>query len=107
MAPNESEDDSDDGDDPLVEPLQLITAQTLARSILRDGSYVFTTHALERLEEHGMSQVDVVNTLRAGRCVLFNFEKGTYRYQFETVRGYHAVVAFRSTTEMVVVTAWK
>lgn len=109
MRPDEPEDDSadDPGDDALVEPFSFISAQTLARSILKDGNYVFTSHALERLAEHGMSQLDVINTLRAGRCVLFNFEKGTYPYQFETARGYHAVVAFRSTTELVVVTAWK
>lgn len=107
MAPDDPEDESaPEGDDrSLVEPLALITAQTLARSILASGTHVFSTHVITRLQERGMTQLDVINTLRAGRCVLVNFENSSYRYQFETGRGYHAVVTFRSKAEMV--TAWK
>jgi hypothetical protein len=99
--------DEDQDDLPLVEPLSLITARTLVRSILSDGTYTFGAHAIERLAERDMTQSDVLNILRAGNCLDHAFEKGTYRYRFETPRGYCAVIAFRSATELVVITAWK
>lgn len=102
-----SDADHIDSDEPLDEPLSYVAARALARRILQSGCYVFTKHAEERLAKREISQLDVINTIRAGECVHHTFESGTYRYQFETLRGYHAVVAFRSATEMVVVSAWK
>lgn len=100
-------DDNHQEDDLLVEPLSLAAARTLARTILREGRYAFRSHAAERLVERELSQNDVISTLRAGTCVEYVFEQGTYRYRFETQRGYCAIVVFRSVTEMVVITAWK
>lgn len=46
------------------------------------------------------------NILRAGVVQPPDFEKGTWRYRVQTNR-MAVVVAFRSSQELVVVTAWR
>ncbi len=53
-----------------------------------------------------MTTVDAVNVLRGGVVRPGEFENGTWRYRVQT-RRMTVVVAFRSTTELTVVTAWR
>ena len=53
-----------------------------------------------------LQDVDVVNVLRAGLPQPPEMEKGTWRYRFATQR-IVVVIAFRSRTELRVVTAWR
>jgi hypothetical protein len=50
--------------------------------------------------------VDIVNVLRGGTVLPGEFERGSWRYQVLTSRIF-AVIAFRSSEELVVVTAWR
>jgi hypothetical protein len=54
----------------------------------------------------GMTTVDAENIIRGGRCESFDLIGGTWRYRFTTDK-MTAVIAFRSKTEMVLVTAWR
>jgi hypothetical protein len=54
-----------------------------------------------------LTTVDCVNVMRAGAVTEpADFERGTWRYRIHTNR-ICVVVAFRSETEIVVVTAWR
>jgi hypothetical protein len=50
--------------------------------------------------------VDCVNVIRAGAPRAGEYENGTYRYQIETAKMV-VVVAFRSSSHLIVVTAWR
>ena len=50
--------------------------------------------------------VDAINVLRGGIVEPGEFENGSWRYRVRTQRMY-VVVAFRSETELRVVTAWR
>lgn len=81
-------------------------AKTLIRSILQDGVVSFSPHAEKALKDDDMTTVDAVNVLRGGVVRTPDFEKNTWRYRVQTGR-MTVVVAFRSETELVVVTAWR
>jgi len=88
------------------EPLDPAAAKALIASILRTGSVTPSQHALEQLKARAMTMVDVVNILRAGVVEPGEFLNGTWRYRVRTPR-MNVVIAFRSETELRVVTAWR
>ena len=81
-------------------------AKKAIREVLNTGTLSFSSHAYKEMENDKMSEVDVKNTLRGGTCKIVEFEKGSWRYRFETSR-FAAVVAFRAEDHAAVVTAWK
>jgi hypothetical protein len=75
-------------------------------AILATGTLAFTGHAYEEMAADKLTEVDVRNTLRGGTVRPGEFANGTWRYRVET-QMMAAVVAFRSETYAVVVTAWR
>jgi hypothetical protein len=63
-------------------------------------------HSLEALADDDLSTVDSVNVLRAGMVEPAEFEKGCWRYRVRT-RRMVVVIAFRSESEIRIVTAWR
>lgn len=92
--------------DELIEPLREIEAKDLILKILKVGVVNFRTHARDRMDERALSSPDVLNVLRAGYVKPSEYENGTWRYQVCTER-MTVVVAFRSKTELRIVTAWR
>lgn len=91
----------------MDEPLDNQDAKTLVRDILQKGSVRFSGHALQEMEKDGLLDVDVANVLRGGLMSMpAEFEKGSWRYRFETQR-IAVVIVFRSESVLVVVTAWR
>ena len=88
------------------EPFDSAKTRELIRSILEDGVLVFSKHAHEEMEKDDLLDVDARNVLRGGVVRFPEMVKGTWRYRVET-RRIAVVVAFRSETELVVVTAWR
>jgi hypothetical protein len=91
---------------PLTEPLRPAEARKLLRVILASGEVVFTSHALDEMEQDGISQADAIGVLRSGVVEPAEFELGSWRYRVRTHRMY-VVAAFRSEVAAVVVTAWR
>lgn len=93
-------------DDELVEPLDPDEAKPLIRLIIASGQVSFPTHAKGRLSLRSMGMSDALNVLRAGVVEHPELERGTYRYRVCTSR-MTVVIAFRSKTHLVIVTAWR
>ncbi len=68
--------------------------------------FTYSKHAKEEMLADDMTTVDCENVLRGGVVQPPDFEKGSWRYRVET-SWMAVVVAFRSSTELVVVTAWR
>ncbi|HSO34725.1 MAG TPA: DUF4258 domain-containing protein [Labilithrix sp.] len=90
----------------LVEPLSPPEARRLIRDIIENGSVSFSKHAEEELAKDNLTMVDATNVLRGGVVDPGELENGTWRYRVRTVR-IAVIVAFRSETELRVVTAWR
>ena len=90
----------------LEEPLEPERARRLIRGILEDGRVTFSGHSLEALADDDLSTVDSVNVLRVGTVEPAEFEKGCWRYRVRT-RRMVVVSAFRSESEIRIVTAWR
>ncbi len=91
----------------MIEPLHPSRATTLIHAIVREGSVAWTKHALAEMSNDQLSTVDCVNVMRAGKVEEpADLERGTWRYRIHTNR-ICVVVAFRSETELAVVTAWR
>ncbi len=90
----------------MREPLPPSTVKRLLVAILAGGILAFTKHAYEEMAKDNLTEIDVRNTLRAGTASPGELERGTYRYRVRTSR-MAAVVAFRSESHAVVVTAWR
>jgi hypothetical protein len=90
----------------MQEPLEPAAARALIRTILEAGTVAFSGHALEELGKDDLTTVDAVNVLRGGVVSPGELERGTWRYRVRTAR-LVVVVAFRSETELVVVTGWR
>lgn len=88
------------------EPFTPPAAKKRILAILASGSVTFSNHAEEELEKDGMTMVDGTNILRGGIVEPGELERGSYRYRVRTARMV-VVVAFRSETELRVVTAWR
>jgi hypothetical protein len=90
----------------LVEPLSPPEARRLIREILETGSVTFSKHAEEEMAKDNLTMVDVTNVLRGGVLDPAELENGSWRYRIRTAR-IAVIVAFRSETELRVVTAWR
>lgn len=93
-------------DDELVEPLDPDEAKPLIRKILTEGMVSIPSHAKGRLASREMETSDALNVLRAGFVEHPDLEGGTYRYRVCTQR-MTVVIAFRSKTHLVIITAWR
>lgn len=90
----------------MKEPLPPSTVKRLLVAIFATGTLSFTKHAQEEMAKDNLTEIDVRNTLRGGTARPGELVSGTWRYRVETAR-MAAVVAFRSETHAVVVTAWR
>jgi hypothetical protein len=91
---------------PLREPLFPSEAKRLIGRILEAGEVRFSRHALDEMAEDALDTVDCTNVLRGGVVDPPEWENRSWRYHVRTAR-MCVVVAFRSTTALVVVTAWR
>lgn len=90
----------------MDEPLSQPEAKRLIREILARGEVVSSRHATEEMKNDDLTMVDCINVLRGGVVEPAEWENGTWRYRVHTQRIW-VVVAFRSETRLVVVTAWR
>ena len=90
----------------MLEPLSPPAARKQIRAILQNGKVNFSKHGLAEMAKDGLVEIDVVNVLRGGVVEPGEWENGSWRYRVRTSRMV-AVVAFRSETALVVVTAWR
>ena len=81
-------------------------ARRLIREILISGEVVSSGHAADEMAKDDLTLVDCINVLRGGIVEPAEFERGAWRYRVHTER-IGVVVAFRSETRLVVVTAWR
>ena len=91
---------------PLVEPLTDARLRELCRAVLSEGELRFTRHARERMVERQLDETDVANVLRGGVMGHADLENGSWRYELRTPR-ISVVVALRSETVIVIITAWR
>ncbi len=90
----------------LKEPLEPGKARRLIQAILEKGSVTLSGHAESALADDRLSVPDAINVLRAGVVEPAEFEKDSWRYRVRTQK-IVVVVAFRSASELRVVTAWR
>lgn len=88
------------------EPLDEGQVRQLARAGLDNGKVVFSRHAQQEMAKDSITVVDCRNVLRAGIVEPAEFENASWRYRIRTNQ-FYVVVAFRSRSELVVVTAWR
>jgi len=91
---------------PLREPFSTGEAKRLMGRILEAGDVRFSQHALDEMAADALDTVDGTNVLRGGVVDPPEWENGSWRYHVRTNR-MCVVVAFRSPTTLVVVTAWR
>ena len=92
---------------PLDEPLPPDRAKKLIAQIVKSGRVdLRQRHLGQRMGERTLSSVDVENVLRGGWVESSEEVGGTWRYRIRT-NHMVAVVAFRSSERLVVVTAWR
>ncbi len=87
-------------------PLSPKQARELVRAIWATGQVFFSKHAEDELRKDGMDRGDAVNVLRGGTIFEDGLKNGSWRYRVETMK-FCVVIAFRSETRLVVVTAWR
>jgi hypothetical protein len=88
------------------EPLRPHEAKPLARQILEDGIFTVSPHARDECQKDRLTDVDLVNVIRAGVYEEAEFENSSWRYRIRTARML-VVIRFESETELEVVTAWR
>lgn len=90
----------------LIEPLKPHETKRLIRQILESGNVSFSPHAEKELAKDKLTMVDATNVLRGGTVDEGELENGSWRYRVRTQR-IAVIVAFRSASELRVVTAWR
>lgn len=91
----------------MKEPLGPDAATALIHAIARDGHIAWRDHAFREMAADNLETLDCMTVLRAGAVrEPADLEKGTWRYRVHTNR-LCVVVAFRSETELTVVTTWR
>jgi len=90
----------------IQEPLKPDDARNLIRKIRESGVVAPSGHALEEMAKDNLTMVDCINVLRGGVVDPPELAKGTWRYRVRTMR-ICVVVAFRSDSKLVIVTAWR
>ena len=86
--------------------LETGVAKRLILRILQAGTVSFSSHALDEMRKDQLTTVDCVNVLRGGTLEPGEWERGSWRYRAKT-NAICVVLAFRSETALVVVTAWR
>ena len=96
------------GEPDISDRLSGARARELARRTLREGSTVFTHHARQEMEKDDLLETDVVNAITGGLITEPGElgHRGDWCYRIRTDR-VTVVFMFRSTTELVIVTAWR
>jgi hypothetical protein len=92
--------------DPALNPLKPPDAQKLARAIAADGDVDVSPHAYAAMADDKLETADCLNLLRGGVFSPPELIKGEWRYRVQTPR-ICIVIAFKSETELRVVTAWR
>ena len=90
----------------LREPLTPFEVRRRIRAILLHGEVVSSGHASEEMGRDGLDLVDCLNVLRGGVVEPGELVSGTWRYRVRA-RDTWVVVAFRSESRLVIVTAWR
>ena len=90
----------------LAEPLSPGEARKLIRALIDLGTVSFSKHALDEMEKDKLIVADMNNVLRGGVIDPAEFEGGSWRYRVRTGK-LCVVVAFRSDTQLRIVTAWR
>jgi hypothetical protein len=90
----------------MDEPVQAATLKALVRAILDEGRLEISSHAMEELGKDELDVMDVHNVLRGGWFQEGEWENGEWRYRARTQR-ICVVFAFRSDSELVVITGWR
>lgn len=90
----------------MREPLTPAAARRRIREILASGEVVSSRHATQEMADDDLTMVDCINVLRSGVVEPAELEHGSWRYRVHTQRIW-VVVAFRSETRIVIVTAWR
>ncbi|QSQ21166.1 DUF4258 domain-containing protein [Pyxidicoccus parkwayensis] len=88
-------------------PLVPNAARKRISAILKGGRVGYSRHAREEMEKDDLTEVDVTNVLRGGR-IIEPAELGPVDWTYRVHTSLQCVVvAFRSETELVIVTAWR
>ena len=74
--------------------------------IVASGQVVFSKHAVAELAADSISRAEALNVLRGGIVEPAELERGSWRYRARAGQVY-VVVAFRSESELIVVTGWR
>ncbi len=90
----------------MDQPITAAEARKLAKEIIENGNVMFVFHAEERMAEHNLSAVDVVNVLRGGAYTEAEWENGAWRHHAFTQR-IEVVIEFENESELTVITAWR
>ena len=78
----------------------------MARAIVASGTVIYSDHAFDEMAKDKLTKADIDGVLRGGSAGEGEWEHGSWRYQMWT-RGIVVVIAFRSETALVIVTAWR
>jgi hypothetical protein len=81
-------------------------ATELIKRIVATGAVSFSVHGLAKCQERDIRASDLVSVLRAGWVARHEEVNGSWRYHVCTQK-FTVIVAFRSTAELVVITAWR
>jgi hypothetical protein len=93
-------------DDAPTECLAPAAVRRVLLAALAAGEIRFTEHALTEMENDKITQDEALAVLRGGVVEPGELERGSWRYRVRATRTY-VVVALRSQTAAVVVTAWR
>ena len=90
----------------MNEPLSASEVKRLAKAVVVTGRVIYSDHALSEMAKDKLTKVDVERVLHAGSAGEGEWEHGSWRYQMwpPTIV---VVIVFRSTTALVIVTAWR
>jgi hypothetical protein len=88
------------------EPLPSSEVRRLAKALVVGGTVIYSDHALIEMGKDKLTKPEVERVLRAGSAGDGEWENGSWRYQMGTP-GIVVVIAFRSATALVIVTAWR
>ena len=90
----------------LREPLSNDEAKRRASQILRSGEARFSGHALKEMANDSISEDAALGVIRSGYVEFPEQISDSWRYRFRA-QDLAVVVAFRSETVLVIVTAWR
>jgi hypothetical protein len=92
--------------DPALEPLKPPDARKLSRDIWENGEVEVSPHAAAAMADDDLETTDCLNLIRAGVFQEAEYINSEWRYRVSSSR-ICIVVAFKSATELRIVTAWR